>query len=186
MKCSFDIYNFLEEISSLSPSVCFYFFASFIEEGLPVSLLFSGTLYSVGLQSFLFLFSLAFHIFSFLTVCKASSVNHFAFLHFFFFGMILVTAFCAMLWTSIHSSLGILSTISNLLNLLFKTGIPDHLTCLLRNLYAGQEGAARTEHLYSGHLCCIIFKDVIYIIPEWPSSFPYFFTLSLNFEIRSS
>ena len=25
-------------------------------------------------------------------------------------------------------------------------GIPDHLTCLLRNLYAGQEVAARTEH----------------------------------------
>ena len=25
-------------------------------------------------------------------------------------------------------------------------GIPDHLTCLLRNLYAGQEATARTEH----------------------------------------
>ena len=25
-------------------------------------------------------------------------------------------------------------------------GIPDHLTCLLRNLYAGQEAAIRTEH----------------------------------------
>ena len=25
-------------------------------------------------------------------------------------------------------------------------GIPDHLTCLLRNLYTGQEGAARTGH----------------------------------------
>ena len=24
--------------------------------------------------------------------------------------------------------------------------IPDHLTCLLRNLYAGQEAAARTGH----------------------------------------
>ena len=24
--------------------------------------------------------------------------------------------------------------------------IPDHLTCLLRNLYAGQEAAVRTEH----------------------------------------
>ena len=27
-----------------------------------------------------------------------------------------------------------------------KMGIPDHLTCLLRNLYAGQEAAVRTEH----------------------------------------
>ena len=25
-------------------------------------------------------------------------------------------------------------------------GIPDHLTCLLRNLYAGQEATLRTEH----------------------------------------
>ena len=25
-------------------------------------------------------------------------------------------------------------------------GIPDHLTCLLRNLYAGQEATVRTEY----------------------------------------
>ena len=25
-------------------------------------------------------------------------------------------------------------------------GIPDHLTCLLRNLHAGQEATVRTEH----------------------------------------
>ena len=25
-------------------------------------------------------------------------------------------------------------------------GIPDHLTCLLRNLFAGQEATVRTEH----------------------------------------
>ena len=28
----------------------------------------------------------------------------------------------------------------------FETGIPDHLTCLLRNLYAGQEATVRTGH----------------------------------------
>ena len=27
-----------------------------------------------------------------------------------------------------------------------KKGIPDHLTCLLRNLYAGQEATGRIEH----------------------------------------
>ena len=27
-----------------------------------------------------------------------------------------------------------------------ETGIPDHLTCLLRNLYAGQEASVRTGH----------------------------------------
>jgi len=30
--------------------------------------------------------------------------------------------------------------------ILQEMGIPDHLTCLLRNLYAGQEATARTEH----------------------------------------
>ena len=28
----------------------------------------------------------------------------------------------------------------------FEMGIPDHLTCLLRNLYAGQEATDRTGH----------------------------------------
>ena len=30
--------------------------------------------------------------------------------------------------------------------ILKRIGIPDHLTCLLRNLYAGQEATVRTEH----------------------------------------
>ena len=30
--------------------------------------------------------------------------------------------------------------------ILKETGIPDHLTCLLRNLYAGQEAAVRTRY----------------------------------------
>ena len=29
---------------------------------------------------------------------------------------------------------------------LFETGIPDHLTCLLRNMYAGQVATVRTGH----------------------------------------
>ena len=33
-----------------------------------------------------------------------------------------------------------------LLKILKEMGIPDHLTCLLRNLYAGQEAIARTGH----------------------------------------
>ena len=31
-------------------------------------------------------------------------------------------------------------------NILKEMGLPDHLTCLLRNIYAGQEAAVRTEH----------------------------------------
>ena len=30
--------------------------------------------------------------------------------------------------------------------ILHEMGIPDHLTCLLRNLYAGQEATVRTAH----------------------------------------
>ena len=30
--------------------------------------------------------------------------------------------------------------------ILQETGIPDHLSCLLRNLYAGQEATVRTRH----------------------------------------
>ena len=50
-------------------------------------------------------------------ICKASSDNLFAFLHFFSFGMILVTGSCTVLQTYIHSSSDILSTRSNPLNL---------------------------------------------------------------------
>ena len=34
---------------------------------------------------------------------------------------------------------------NKLRKILQEIGIPDHLTCLLRNLYAGQEAIARTE-----------------------------------------
>ena len=50
-------------------------------------------------------------------ICKVSSDNHFAFLHFFFLGMVLTPASCTMSQTSIHSSSGTLSIRSNLLNL---------------------------------------------------------------------
>ena len=35
---------------------------------------------------------------------------------------------------------------SNLWKILKEMGIPDHLTCLLRNLFAGQEATVRTGH----------------------------------------
>ena len=35
---------------------------------------------------------------------------------------------------------------NNLCKVLKEMGIPDHLTCLLRNLYAGQEATVRTGH----------------------------------------
>ena len=35
---------------------------------------------------------------------------------------------------------------NKLWKILKQMGIPDHLTCLLRNLYAGREATVRTEH----------------------------------------
>ena len=35
---------------------------------------------------------------------------------------------------------------SKLWKILQEMGIPDHVTCLLRNLYAGQEATVRTGH----------------------------------------
>ena len=35
---------------------------------------------------------------------------------------------------------------NKLWKILQQMGIPDHLTCLLRNLYAGQEATVRTKH----------------------------------------
>ena len=40
---------------------------------------------------------------------KASSGNHFAFLHFFFLRMVLITSSYTILWNSVHSSSGTLS-----------------------------------------------------------------------------
>ena len=66
MKYSLGISNFLEEISSLSHSVVFlYFFALIAEEGFLISPFYSLELYiQMGVS---FLFSFAFHVFSFLS-----------------------------------------------------------------------------------------------------------------------
>ena len=74
MKYSLGISNFLEEISSLSYSIVFHFVFIVYLRFSYFSLLFFGTLHSVGCV-FLFLLWL----FLFLAVCKASSDNHFAF-----------------------------------------------------------------------------------------------------------
>ena len=89
MKCSLGISNFLAEISSLSHSIVFLYFLCIDLWGMLsyLFLLFFGILHSDG------------YIFPFLLCCllllsklfyKASSDNHFAFMHFFFLGMVLI------------------------------------------------------------------------------------------------
>ena len=76
---------FLEETSSLSHSIIFlYFFALITEEGFLISPCYFLELCIQMSVSFLFSSLL------FTAICKASSDSHFAFLHFFFLGMILL------------------------------------------------------------------------------------------------
>ena len=78
-----------------------------------LSLLIFGTLHSDG-----YIFSFHLYLsFLFSAICKASSDNHFAFLDFFFLGMVLIPASYTVSWTFIHSSSGTLSIRSNPLNL---------------------------------------------------------------------
>ena len=104
--------NFLEEISSLSHSIVFlYFFALIIEKGFLISpCYFLERCIQMGI-SFLFPFAFCFSSF------HSSSDSHFAFLHFFFLGMVLIIAYYIMSQTSIHCSSGSLSIKSNPLNL---------------------------------------------------------------------
>ena len=69
---------------------------------------------------------------------------------------------------------------NNLWSILKEMGIPDHLTCLLRNLYAGQEATVRTGHgttdwfqIRKGvHQCCILS--------------PYLFNLHAEYIMRNT
>ena len=51
--------------------------------------------------------------------------------------LFLLYCLCQSLWLCGHKKLW---------KILKEMGIPDHLTCLLRNLYAGQEATVRTGH----------------------------------------
>src|SRR5574337_500285 len=116
MKCSLGISDFLEEISSLAHSVVFlYFFALIPEEGFLslLAILWNSAFRCLYLSFFLFFFT-SLH---FTAICKASSDIHFAFLHFFSMGMVLIPVSCTMSQTSLHSSSGTISIRSSPLNL---------------------------------------------------------------------
>ena len=98
--------------SRLSHSNVFlYFFALIIQEGFLNSPCWTLEL---CIQMDVFSFSplpLACLLFS--VICKASLDNHFAFLHFFFLEIVLITVPCTMSGTSTYSSSGTLSIRSN-------------------------------------------------------------------------
>jgi len=106
MKCSLGISSFLEEISNLShslfSSICLHcpFEKAFLSL---LALLWNSAFTWVYLS----LSPLPFPSLLFSSICKASSDNHFAFLYYFFFGMVLITASYTMLWSSVHSPSGI-------------------------------------------------------------------------------
>jgi len=91
MKCSLGISDLLAETSSLSHSIVFlYFFALIAEEGFFISpCYFLELCIQMGIS---FLLSFTCLSSSFLSYLKASSDIHFAFLHFFFLKMVLITA----------------------------------------------------------------------------------------------
>ena len=105
MKCSLGISNFLEEIPTLSHSV-----VSSISSHWSLRKAFSSLLAILWNSAFrweyLSFSPLPFTSLLFSAICEASSDSHFAFFHFFFLGMVLITSSCTMLWTSIHSSSG--------------------------------------------------------------------------------
>ena len=116
MKCPLGISNFLEEISSLSTLL---FSSISLHWSLRKAFLFLlAILWNSAFKWVYLSFSplpLASLLFS--VICKAFSDNHFAFLDFFFLGMVLITASWTMSWSSVHSSIGTLSIRSNPLNL---------------------------------------------------------------------
>ena len=95
MKCSLGISNFLEEISSPSHSVVFLYFFALIAEEAFLSLL--AILWNSAFRCLYLSFSpLLFAFLLFTAICKASPDSHFAFLHFFSMGMVLIPVSCTM------------------------------------------------------------------------------------------
>ena len=88
---------------------------------------------------------------------------------------------------------------NKLWKILKETGIPDHLTCLLRNLYAGQEATARTGHgttdwfqirkgvrrrvVSSAYLRLLKFLQAI-LIPACASSSPAFLMMYAAYKLN--
>ena len=85
----------------------------------------------------------------FSAICKVSSDNHFAFLHFFFLGMVLISLLYSV--TNCH---------------------PQFFRSSVYPIWSFES---------ISHFHCIIVRDLIYVIPEWSSGFPYFLQFRSEF-----
>ena len=82
-------------------------------------------------------------------------------------------------------------TVNKLWESLKEMGIPDHLICLLRNLYAGQEATVRTGHRKTDwfqigkgvHQGCIFSLCLFIYLFISIYHFVFFLILFLNFTI---
>ena len=94
----------------------------------------------------------------FSAICKPSSDNHFALLHFFFLGMVLISASCTVSRTSVHNSSGTLSIRSNPLNLF--------VTCWDPPVIQSQPSIPHT-HRYSGESSASTGLSQPWILWQW-------------------
>ena len=84
-------------------------------------------------------------------ICNPSSDNDFVSLHFFFLGMILITASCTMSRTSIHSSSDTLSIRSNPLNLFVTKRLSQGSLECWSPLYRKESDMTATELNWAGN-----------------------------------
>ena len=56
---------------------------------------------------------------------------------------------------------------NKLWKILKEMGIPDHLTCLLRNLYAEQEATVRTRHGKTDSKLSKVYMKAVYFYPAY-------------------
>ena len=145
MKCSLGISSFLKEISIRFRSILFPLFLSLVH----IRRLFLKSVLAFLWNSAFSLVYLSLPPFPFVLPfsCMKSLLRQppclleFLFIVFFFFFSKKIF-FCfidyAEAFDNVHHN--------KLWNILKEMGIPDHITCVLRNLYAGQEAPVRTGH----------------------------------------
>ena len=125
-------------------------------------------------MSFLFSFSLSFFFFFFFlftAICTAFSGNHFALFHFFFFGMILVTASYTMLETTVQSSSDLIPWIY-LACLLYQSVMPSNHLILCRPLLLLPSIFLRIRIISSESVLCM----------RWPKNWSFSFSISPSNE----